>query len=155
MYRSIKFGGKVPGNPGWTCDTVEIGKGQHTSPDWKGAGWYRFTGEDAVEMPEVSAGNNHCGGRISGYLKSKHPEEPGEQVAATYCFEVVGEPCGTKYTGRVTNCGDYFVYYLKELNCDLRYCGTASTTKPEKSNEDFSPLLPFAQMMPFANPFLG
>jgi hypothetical protein len=34
--------------------------------------------------------------------------------------------CKWNQFGKITNCGDYFVYYLKDLiyHCDLTYCAT-------------------------------
>ena len=107
------------------------------------------SGDHAVEMPRQSPGIDRCGGRGPGWLNSQPPEEPGETKTAVFCFEWRNRPCNIQRTGRVTNCGDYYVYDLKEVPCRYRYCGTGEREESGESRENFLPI------SPFANPFLG
>ena len=73
-------------------------------------------------MPEVSPGINHCGSRSPGWLRGEHPQEPGKTKSVTFCFEWSGNLCQRKKSGKVTNCGAYYVYFLKNVGCHYRYC---------------------------------
>ena len=45
-------------------------------------------------------------------------------VLIQICFDWDGNECKWNATGRATNCGSYFVYYLYNTPvCRARYCG--------------------------------
>jgi hypothetical protein len=46
-------------------------------------------------------------------------------VNAKFCFDLYGNTCHWQSEGKITNCGNFFVYYLRDTpSCSLRYCGT-------------------------------
>ena len=102
-----------------------------TSPDWVGSGWYRMmVGAGASRIPESPPGVNQCGAWATGWMKGSHPTVAGQtKELVTFCFDGKGfhsgTDCGWKTQGKVTHCGDYFVYYLENTPaCTLRYCAT-------------------------------
>ena len=121
------------------CDTTDTGEfnGQsYTGLDieWKGNGWYRFTGgstgagfrmPDESEVPALV----RCGTGFTGYMDNTHPTNFLETKDVTYCFRGAGMTpnlCLYDTTGKVTNCGFFYVYYLVNVpnECNLGYCGT-------------------------------
>ena len=111
--------------PGDYCDEDETGPG-YPSPDWKGSGWYRVTGEAGTRIPEKSPGIEHCGTYAVGWMRGVHPSTPGDQVVATVCFDVgFAGDCFVSANTTVINCGDFFLYDLPEKPyCYYRYCGS-------------------------------
>ena len=130
--RSISYGnGTEPGsqtdgkrrcdNRGYNHPTIDV------SPDWKGTGWwYRFTLPAGTRIPESSPGDNHCGTSATGWLSGTHPTSTGESLDVKFCFHSSnGDDCKFYQPGKITNCGEFFVYYLKDTSyCALRYCAT-------------------------------
>ena len=97
----------------------------HVSPDWQGAGWYRFTGPSGYRMPTKTPGVKHCGTLSTGWLKGNHPKIPGQTVNAKVCFHSYSNECAKFVDVEVTNCDEYFVYYLPDTrNGYYRYCAT-------------------------------
>ena len=47
------------------CDSLFT---YHTSPDWKGPGWYRLQGDAGTQIPEEDIDSNHCGTAANGHL---------------------------------------------------------------------------------------
>ena len=95
------------------------------SPDWKGAGWYRFIGAAGTRMPEQSPGIKHCGTLAPGWVNGKHPATPGEEIQVNICFDWNDNKCLRLTTASILNCGAYFLYKLPEVpTCDYRYCGS-------------------------------
>ena len=104
-------------------------KGQsNQSPGWKGAGWYRMQAPAGLVIPEASPGKYHCGTNCAGWLRGTHPDTPGTTLDnAVFCFDCKQgkqwSECEFSSFGKVTNCGDFYVYYLKDTpKCYLRYC---------------------------------
>ena len=97
-----------------------------TSPDWVDAGWYRFAGPGGHRMPEKSPGLSKCGGYVTGWLEGTHPRGVGQTIETRVCFHYDRMDCYHSAEAKVTNCGEYFVYYLPNYpkNCPSRYCAT-------------------------------
>ena len=52
-----------------------------------------------------------------------------QSIDAKVCFAWTNNDCVESIDIGVTNCGNYYVYYLHETpNCDLRYCGADHNT---------------------------
>ena len=99
------------------------------SPGWKGSNWYRFTSGAGVMMPESSPGEFHCGTKGSGWLQTTHPTNINVPKQAKVCFHYKSNECRWSQNILVTNCGDFYVYYLPDTPaCNLRYCGADHIT---------------------------
>ena len=98
----------------------------YTSPDWKGPGWYRFTGAAGTRIPEMSPSTAHCGTADSGWMRGVHPSTPGDQAVATICFDYGGgNDCFDFVNTTVINCKEYYLYNLPNVPyCSRRYCGS-------------------------------
>ena len=104
------------------CDDSDF---DDTSPDWKGPGWYRLTGEAGTRIPEKTPDSSHCGSQYSGWMDGVHPTTPGEQAVATICFDQGFDDCYDPVSITVINCGDFFLYELPTAPwCYYRYCGS-------------------------------
>merc|ERR1719154_1074300 len=121
------------------CDTTDEnvqGYGTNTNKNdhgWMGNAWYRFEGDAGTIMPDSPTLHNFCGTVASGWLATTHPDIVFETIPATYCFRFNNaQKCKWYTEGFVTNCGDFFVYYLVNVatefpkinKCNLGYCVT-------------------------------
>ncbi len=88
--------------------------------------WYRFTGAAGIKMPTVAPPSFACGTHASGWINGKDPTVNEGAVARTVCFNWNGNTCNWSEPVTVRNCGDYYVYFLKNVSwgCSGRYCGT-------------------------------
>ena len=97
------------------------------SPNWKGAGWYRFQHPAGNKLAQSPPGSWHCGTVRAGWSNSTLPDNPGDSVDIKICFvsDFFGKnDCYRSNRGKVTNCGSYYVYYLENTpHCNERYCG--------------------------------
>ena len=76
-------------------------------------------------MPEKAPGAERCGTRSPGWVNGKHPTTAGEQKEVQICFQYFDTTCAESTTATFRNCGDYFLYNLKETpSCTQRYCGS-------------------------------
>jgi hypothetical protein len=74
-----------------------------------------------------------CGSRATGWLNGQHPTAIGQSQDVEFCFHFGTNTCTNTAQGKVTNCGNFFVYNLPDTpDCSLRYCAD-STTSPGKS----------------------
>lgn len=91
-------------------------------------GWYRFTSFGGSKMPETMVRPNHCGTHAPIWLNGRHPSKQGEKVDRKACinaFDLNGG-CYSSLDIGITNCGDFFVYYLQPpLYCAVAYCAGA------------------------------
>ena len=92
-------------------------------------GWYRFSGAAGTKMPErqVPAGLYSCGTYGPGWLNGLHPNQPQQTVRAIVCYRWGYTPCQWSSYVWITNCGNFFVYYLYPTPANsfyLRYCGS-------------------------------
>lgn len=93
-------------------------------------GWYRFTGEAGVQMPEQCVPVKRCGTVAPGWLNGNHPTVDELVVTREVCFHLMDECCKWKQNIQVRNCGDFYVYELKPAPfCYLRFCGNKDIGK--------------------------
>lgn len=88
-------------------------------------GWYRFTSFAGDKMPEGMVRQNHCGTNTPIWLDGIHPTKRGENVVRRVCVNVFDlyNGCWESFNINITNCGDYYVYYLRPPNyCAATYC---------------------------------
>ena len=88
-----------------------------------------MVGAGATRIPESPPGIFQCGTGAPGWLKGSHPALAGQTKEVKFCFDHKGigsrTDCEWSTQGKVTHCGEYFVYYLeKPPTCKLRYCAT-------------------------------
>ena len=111
----------------FACDN----DGSSRKDDWKGDGWYRFMAPAGTKLPETSTAApwGYCRTWGTGYLDGKHPTIPGELVNTHVCFNFNDSGyslyCNHQRTAKVRHCGKYFVYFLKNLDCNYikyRHC---------------------------------
>jgi hypothetical protein len=94
------------------------------SPDWQGAGWYRFSGSAGTAMPESPTVPYDCGTSASGWLNASHPAVSDGVVSLQVCFSWGSDDCNWSTMVDVVNCEDFYLYQLPlpPTSC-LRYCG--------------------------------
>merc|ERR1719312_1182553 len=95
----------------------------NVTPDWDGDGWYRFTGEAGNKMAEQFPGWNKCTTENPGYLhvcqddkSCMLPTVAEGKKNMIVCFERKwSSACYYKEDVTVMNCGEFFLYYLKNM----------------------------------------
>ena len=81
-----------------------------------------------TRIPESPPGMNQCGTWATGWMRGSHPIVAGQtHEKVTFCFDGRGwgsyTDCEWSTQGKVTHCGEYFVYYLENVpKCSFRYC---------------------------------
>ena len=78
-----------------------------------------------TKMAESTLGPHRCRTGKSGWLQGTHPQVVWEEESMCACFDYGGSLGDCYYTAniRVTNCSDYYVYYLEDTpGCYDRYC---------------------------------
>lgn len=97
------------------CDRDEIGLEQ----------WYRFGGAAGEMMPEWAPDTYQCSTHAPGWLDGAHPRGMGDSDTIRTCWHWSSNTCLWENETPVTNCGDYYVYYLTTLPfaCNGVYCG--------------------------------
>ncbi len=99
------------------------------SPNWKGAGWYRFQHPAGNKLAQSPPAKYNCGTYSTGWSNSTLPDKPGDSVDIKICFDYSidngnADDCWRSNEGKVTNCGSYYVYYLEnKFSLCFRYCG--------------------------------
>ena len=96
-----------------------------TSPDWKGAGWYKVGNNRSITTQVVA--NYHCNTVYPGYLASEshHPEEEGKTTQAKICFSYPSNSCYREMQIQIKKCKGFYLYKLPEApRCNLRICTT-------------------------------
>merc|ERR1711935_310775 len=106
------------------CDSEDL---DYTSPDWQGPGWYRFTSTEFSQLADYPPGSVNCGTIFTGWLDGDHPTLEEGEVTRRICFQEGTSfeyQCWQETEAGVVNCGEYFVYHLREPpRCYARYCG--------------------------------
>lgn len=86
-------------------------------------GWYRFTSYTGGQIPEVKVPENSCDTHAPVWLNGRHPTNTGENVVREACIHFLGNGCWERLSINITNCGNYFVYYLRPpFYCAVAYC---------------------------------
>jgi len=114
LSRSINFGG--------VGSIRDVTGSLSKSTSWEGAGWYRVVEPAGTKIPETPPGRNKCGTGSTGWLRGSHPNNAGESKEVSFCFANSQKDCGKAVFGKVTNCGNFFVYKLQEAQLGGRYC---------------------------------
>ena len=105
-------------------DTTQVGDGYVKSPKWNGPGWYRFQTPAGTKISTFYTSMGTCGSPAAIWMKSTHPSTTGTTV---YNIELCHnknyyESCSRAgNSGKVTHCGDFFVYRLPDQPGG-RYC---------------------------------
>ncbi len=92
---------------------------------WLKWGWYRFTSFAGGKMPETIVPENHCGTHAPIWLRGSHPTREEGNVVREACINTFGwnDGCWESFDMNITNCGNYFVYYLRPpYYCAVAYC---------------------------------
>jgi len=90
--------------------------------DYTGPAWYRVVGSAGSRLTENNPGKEKCGSYGTGYLTEGHPSLLHSEKTVKVCFQYNRE-CQWQSSVKITNCGDYFVYFLQDtLGCSFRYC---------------------------------
>ena len=111
----------------YNCDKPGQSYG-HTSPQWRGADWYRFSGPAGTKMAtkkEVT-NENMCGTRAAGHLDTNtHPDlADGQSQDQKVCFYQGTRQCYRSTTVTIQKCDGFYIYKLPNPPaCSLRYCG--------------------------------
>jgi len=121
----------VPDGP-YLCDlasgpTFKPNQGDVTMADWQGEAWYRVQEPAGSRIPTLSPGTHHCGTQSSTWMNGLHPNTRGDSKEVDFCLHWDQGPCHKPNSwtrnGKVTNCGDYFVYMLPDMpGCSGVYC---------------------------------
>lgn len=93
-------------------------------------GWYRFQGAAGDRILDKCVPEGRCGTDAPGWLQGNHPTVAEGVVTGKVCYHFKGNCCLWSNNISVKNCGEYFVYQLRQLpGCNLRYCGNGGTGK--------------------------
>lgn len=94
-------------------------------------GWYRFTSYVGGEMPTSKVDRNRCGTLAPVWLNGDHPVNGTVTRKACVNFYDSNNGCAESFDIKVTNCGSYFVYYLRPTySCAVAYCAGRSFIFP-------------------------
>jgi hypothetical protein len=87
--------------------------------------WHRFLGDAGTQMPEWAPGELQCSTHAPGWLDGAHPRGLGDTAEVRTCWQWAGSDCNWESETTVTNCGPYYVYYLRDLPfaCSGVFCG--------------------------------
>merc|ERR1712107_734448 len=94
-----------------------MGGASYTTPDWKGAGWYRIGGQAGTKLIEKGTGVSFsCGTYWGGWLSGGHPSPEEGEVSRTVYFDNGSNDKNNPTSIKVINCNrKYFVYYLPNV----------------------------------------
>ena len=100
----------------------------NTSPQWRGEGWYRFTGAAGTKMATKSevTRDGACVTGASGHLDTNtHPDLlSGQSQDQKVCFYYHGTQCWRSTTVTIQECEGFYIYKLPNTPlCYNRYCG--------------------------------
>ena len=119
-----------PCGDSWWC--TDITGYDNTASDWTMAGiwgdepsWFRVLPPAGTRLLSQAPGEKMCGTMASGWLKGEHPQVEGETVERIVYFDFDSNSKYDQAPVKITNCGDYFVYFLAEAPVwDYGYCTT-------------------------------
>ena len=88
--------------------------------------WYRFKSDAGGEMPTRKPRLYSCSTAAPIWLNGSHPTVEQGTVTRKVCVylpRVLPRGCGRSFSIKVRNCGDFYVYKLKQpKQCFLGYC---------------------------------
>ena len=91
-------------------------------------GWYRFSGAAGTRLSTFPSNTGTCSASYPGWFNGSLPTTVGASTNGNMCFSNSGNICYTLTSANnimVTNCGDYYVFFLTTLSsCSYRYCTT-------------------------------
>lgn len=106
----------IASGPGSLCDNTLA------------TGWYRFMGGAGKYLVTTYVSRDTCTTYYGGSYNGSLPSTVGATTYGTLCLNKDGYLCYAPWSGSVigvTNCSDYYVYYLTPTtNCNSRYCTT-------------------------------
>lgn len=128
-YKVIKDSSRKfeEGIKGSHCDAETYDYGGYYpgfNADWDGEGWYRIMPPAGTKLynQTISEGAS-CNSEGTGYYLGEYPEIKGATLEnGKVCFGLFGDSCSQQQQIKIKNCGSYFLYYLKNLPCNYRYC---------------------------------
>ena len=107
------------GSHQYSCDD----SAGRTRVDWKGAGWYRITGQAGSKLIESPVDMFRCGTSYSGWMSGGHPTVDQGEVSRTINFKNSLNDTILTNQAKVINCGTYYVYHLDNVPvCNAGYC---------------------------------
>ena len=87
--------------------------------------WFRVAPPAGSRLLSTPPGEKKCGTMAAGWLEGDHPQEEGQTVDAVAFFDFDGNTKYDQAPVKITNCGDYYVYFLQEAPAwDFGYCTT-------------------------------
>ena len=87
----------------------------------------RFMGAAGTKIPDSPVGERRCGTYRTTWISGGHPSNSSDyqkEVMRTINIEAYGRVSSHTTNALVVNCGDFYVYYLKDAEiCNSVYCG--------------------------------
>ena len=90
--------------------------------------WYRIQGTSATRLTSTPASYGSCGAYYPIWFNATLPTNLYQTIVGTACMYYNSDPCYPSYSAAVfvTNCGSFYVYYLRSLSGPCyRYCTSA------------------------------
>ncbi|CAF2336463.1 unnamed protein product [Rotaria sp. Silwood2] len=88
--------------------------------------WYRFIAPAGTQLATTPVSTSYCGTNYGGWFNGSLPTTVGAVTSGTVCVNYGGNLCYSTYSLSsilVTNCGDFYVFYLRAMtSCNFRYC---------------------------------
>lgn len=107
-------------------DTTQVGDGYVKSPKWNGPGWYRFQTPAGTKISTFYTSMGTCGSPAAIWMDTAHPTTTGTTVNNIKLCDNKNyfKDCWwVGNAGKVTHCGDFFVYRLPDSPIPGgRYC---------------------------------
>ncbi|CAF0756178.1 unnamed protein product [Rotaria sordida] len=89
-------------------------------------GWYRFISPAGTQLATSPLSQSYCGTSYPGWFNGSFPTTVGGLTTGTVCVNYGGNLCYSTFSVTsilVTNCGDFYIFYLRAMpSCNSRYC---------------------------------
>ena len=102
----------------YRCD--QQGNDMISSKDWQGSGWYRIMEPAGTRIAQQVVTNHHCNTDATGWMMGNHPSQLGQVVTRHVCINHDSR-CQWNISIKIVNCGQFYVYYLKEISISDSY----------------------------------
>lgn len=109
-----------------TCEQYDKDKTYH----------YEESG-NGIHLATTCAPEMFCGGKMSGWIKGRHPKNNNNKETASVCVHRDGDCCKREYEVEIKNCGGKFYYKFKDdIDCvpKIRICTSRGPGKPSLIN---------------------